>query len=157
MDLERTTSDKVTKVAEKALAKGVWGQQGAVAAGNYVVNKNAAPLAAAAQVPFAAPSITPLVSGTFRISATISGAMSAIDLPLTVQLVRGVTPIGPALAVAGGHAGGDEVAGGSVTWIDSTGALTPVVYEIQATTVGGTITVPANGASIIVEELPAQS
>lgn len=133
-------------------AKTVAGQQAVLASANSIVpssQENAAPIGPIQVAVWTANgALTPKVSGKFDVKGTISGLVSAVDLPVNVTLTRNGVPIGPTVIVPAGHVAADISM--SLAWTDDRAiGSAPVTYAIQADALGGhTITVPTNGAAI---------
>jgi hypothetical protein len=146
---------KVWSLIQKALALGQMGGRAFRAALNFLSIENAAGLPVAQTVTFTQ-AMTSRVSGKFLVTGTISGLLSAVDLPLVVTLTRGGLQMGPSFLTTGGHVTPDT--GATLTWADNTGQAvgTTVTYGVSASTSGGnTFNVAAAKASLTMVELPS--
>lgn len=128
------------------------GANGATIAANQSANINPTQLGPAATVSFAAPAITLTTGKRFRISVSISGLASALDLTGTVTILKNGSAFAgsPNYVTAAGHATAD-IAGG-FTWMDENPGASAVTYSVQLAMGSGTVTVPVGQASIVVEE-----
>jgi hypothetical protein len=97
-----------------------------------------------------------------RVVGTMSVLASAVDDVVVFQLVRdpggtGETLLGPAVNVAVGHVTAEATC--TLEWIDTIPVVNPMPgtsYGIRATAPAGqTVSVPANGASLVLQEIAA--
>jgi hypothetical protein len=122
---------------------------------NSVALVNSAPITSPGNITLAAPAVAPIGTGQgFRITGSMYGLCNIVGATVTLRLFRDLTSVGPiAVSVAVSAAvTSNNIAGGSIQWIDVPGDSAPHVYSIHATVDTGTFQVPTGEASITVEQ-----